>query len=362
MDIEQLVKDTFADHEHLAPHQHAVLADVRARTVAHTRHHRPSGRNRYLAVAASVAVVAGAATGAALLAGRDDPAPAAQPAHRTATASAPHPAASRRHAPAAPAIAALTMPYDLGWLPGGKIDYTARRINVGGMNEHSKPSFDGEYMLTAHVAGQSVDIDVQEFPGGLGRPMSKCSAMTATRIAGRPAYQTADASGACGYELYFRDAGARTMYVNVMRSKGQANPAARMRAIGRRVAENVRYPGTANVRPGFGVGYVPKGAHVRAFDVEHTGSPLGGPGETTSYDLGTTAAQDPVATVGTNSVVSKGAPGRAVQGHPTRYVDDHGYRQLAVDGAVGKETVVIASNHLPKAQLYKIADGLVLPH
>ena len=55
-----------------------------------------------------------------------------------------------------------------------------------------------------------------------------------------------------------------------------------------------------------------------------------------------------------------GTVGRTVQGHPTRYSTDRGYTELWVLNTVNGSNLVIGSA-LPLTELYRIADGLVLP-
>ena len=55
-----------------------------------------------------------------------------------------------------------------------------------------------------------------------------------------------------------------------------------------------------------------------------------------------------------------GTAGRTVQGHPTRYRTDRGYTELYVLNAVSGSNLMIGST-LPLTELYRIADGLVLP-
>jgi hypothetical protein len=49
-----------------------------------------------------------------------------------------------------------------------------------------------------------------------------------------------------------------------------------------------------------------------------------------------------------------------VQGHPTRYTDESGYLSLYVLDAVHGQPVRVAGRQ-PLDELYRIADGLVLP-
>lgn len=124
------------------------------------------------------------------------------------------------------------------------------------------------------------------------------------------------------------------------------------------------------VQPQFGLGYVLAGMAVRAFDIENavtgwapTVSRAGGRdgfGPTTSYELGSTVAQEPGIEVGTNMIVRPGQPGRAVQGRQTRHRNEAAYRILYVLRAANGQTVAIAGGK-SFAELHRIGDGLVLP-
>ena len=64
----------------------------------------------------------------------------------------------------------------------------------------------------------------------------------------------------------------------------------RMGDAGRRVAENVAFRGKTTVTPAFGLGNLPDGLRMCAFDVEKNGPS----GPRTSYSLGTCSTQPPV--------------------------------------------------------------------
>jgi hypothetical protein len=246
------------------------------------------------------------------------------------------------------------------------VSYIARRVNVGGLNESSPPLFDGEYMLTDTIAAGAVMIDVQQFPGDLSEVAFKSGPGASVTIDGRDGTESSNSGGPGGYEVYFDDAAGGLMYVNVSPEHGSSVPAAQLVDIGRRVAQNVRFPGSAEVQPSFGIGYVPDGLRVRAFDVE-SGDPdvpyaNGSIGPLTSYDIGISTSLSSAVTISTTSgALQTGTPGRDVQGHATRYSDDNGWRMLYVLDAVHGQDVQV-SGSLSEDELYKIAGGLVLPN
>jgi hypothetical protein len=152
------------------------------------------------------------------------------------------------------------------------------------------------------------------------------------------------------------------MYVNVSAADGSTAPTQRLIDVGRRVAENIRFPGTTTVTPQFGLRTpLPHGMRICAFEVG-AGFDLGTKksAPTTYYDLGTCDTMPPI-TVGTNGLgVQASTPGRPVQGHKTRYLDEKGYRTLVVLDAVDGGPIAVAGS-VPQADLYAIADRLVLP-
>ena len=370
-DVDVLLAKTFAAHEHAVPAERDVLAAV------HDRIRRAKvTRMRTLAIAASVTGAAAAAAGAVTL-GSAGSAPV-----RQALASSAGPTAGRLAS-----IAPLTLPFDLGWLPSGRTDYLARRINVGAVSVTSAPSFDGEYLLTVTAPDSVLVVDVQQVPGELQDVAFKSGPGRAVTIAGRPGIESSNADGPGGYELYFTDSSGGLMYVNVAEHVGAATAADQLTAIGQRVAANVHFPGSVAVSPTFGIGYLPAGLRVRAFDVErgagfgratkykvtvgagavHRGTARTADGGSaagilTSYELGTTRDLESDAFLYTEQGAQPGGtPGRPVQGHATSYRDDAGYLTLRVLDAVHGNAVAIASARLPLAELYAIADGLQLP-
>ena len=346
MDIENLIKDTFTDHEHHAPDSDQVLAATRQRLERRRARVSPP-----LAAGAGVVLLA-LAVGAVVELNR--------PAHdnqvATGTSQAGGPAVVE-----APAKAAteLTMPYSLGWLPPGKADYLARRINIGGSAANpDKPVYGGEYMLTVTSGRQVLLVDVQEmrmmpigqaaFKSGPGQPVT---------IGGRAGVESSHSGGPGGYEVYLTHPDGGSLYVNVAAQPGSTASAQQLIDAGRRVAENVTFPGKTTVTPAFGLGKLPDGLRMCAFDVEK-----GGPGGSrTGYSVGTCSTLPPLQVhIGDSSQV-RGTPGEPVQGHATRYVDENGYHTLWILKAVNGEPVAVAGRSA-QAELYAIADHLVLPH
>ncbi|MGW3966630.1 hypothetical protein ACWED2_42910 [Amycolatopsis sp. NPDC005003] len=349
MDIENLIKDTFTAHEPDAPDSDQVLAATRQRL-----DRRRAVVSPPLAAGAGVVLLALAAVGVVAL---------NRPAHddQVATGSSPSSGPAAVAAPVKPAIAELTMPYSLGWLPPGKADYLVHRINIGGSAANpDKPVYGGEYMLNVTSGRQVLLVDVQEmrmmrvehatFKSGPGRPVT---------IGGRAGVESSHSGGPGGYEVYLTHPDGGALYVNVAAQPGSTASEQQLIDAGRRVAENVTFPGTTTVTPAFGLGKLPDGLRMCAFDVEK-GGPSGPTVLRTGYSVGTCSALPPVQVHTGETVQVSGTAGRPVQGRETRYVDENGYRTVWILKAVHDAPIAVAGQST-QAELYAIADHLVLP-
>ncbi|OLF16790.1 hypothetical protein [Actinophytocola xanthii] len=336
MDIEKLIAETFRAHEHEAPDGDAVLAAARERV-----DRRRFVRSRPLLVAAAAAVLTVVAV---VVVGADRSVRQAdQTAARGSEAAAPQ------------VVQDLKMPFSLGWLPQGSAAYSLERMAaVPAPEDPSLPLFGGEYQLTVTTGGQKLYVGVQElkmsppegavFKSGPGR---------AVTVAGRRGVESANPGGEHGYELYLAHPDRGSLYVHV---SGNVAPA-RLVEVGRRIAENVRFPGSATVTPTFGLHDLPPDRRICGFGVQppsdHVPKPI------TEYNLGTcTDARDIV--VQTRFEQPLGTAGRLVLGRATREVSVDGYHTLWVLDAVDDTSIAIAG-HVPMTELYDIADRLVLP-
>jgi hypothetical protein len=346
MNIETLIRDTFVSREHLAP-EADVTHDALAQQLSAGRPSRP---RMLVAVAATVAVVVGLSVALALN-GRS---PRSAPVN--------HPQA---------VVESFTMPFDLGGLPPGTIHYTERGFFRYGISS---------YQLTVETAGATFQVNVFDDASSdaqsanelaQGRLKLGCSQGSRdhdwddqpTTVHGRPGVETLDASGPCGYQTMFLLAHNGSATVQIHYSPGSHGPAATLIRIGRSLARHLSTPGTTRVTPTFGVGYLPAGLLVSDETVQVTqrmgkATPTG---MQTIYDLGRPGSHDTVVNISGPGVEVHGVPGRRVQGHPTRITDNHGFIQMSLLGALPNGAVVVSAT-LPLATLYRIAQGLVLPH
>ncbi|MCP2243971.1 hypothetical protein [Lentzea aerocolonigenes] len=348
MNIENLIKDTFVAREHDAPDSDAVLAAARRRIDS-----RRSGLSRPFAVAAGATVLTLGAVTAVVLnrAGPAEHAQIAAPANGSQSSQAP--------TTTAPAAAGLKMPYSLGWLPPGSVAYRVHRVNVGfSADKPDVPLYGGEYMLTVTANNQVLEVDVQQMRMvSADRATFKSGPGQSVTINGQPGVESSVSTGPGGYELYVAHPDGGSMYVNVNAAPGSTAPAQQLVEAGRRIAENVQFPGTTTVTPRYGLRELPNGLRICAFDVEQGPSD---PKMMTSYRLGTCTVQPTIfVNSGVGANVPTGAPGQPVQGHETRYVDENGYHQLWVLDAVDGVPIIIAGR-VPQAELYDIANRLVL--
>ncbi|MEU7481963.1 hypothetical protein AB0A63_38740 [Lentzea sp. NPDC042327] len=350
MNIENLIKDTFTAREADAPDSDAVLAAARRRIDS-----RRSALGRPLVVAAGATVLTLGAVTAVVL-NRPDPAVQSQPMATAGGAETPAPTSQA-------AAAGLRMPYSLGWLPPGTVAHRVHRINVGfSAEDPATPLYGGEYMLTVTAGDQVLEIGVQQFRMvSLDEAMFKSGPGQAVTVEGQRGVESSVSTGPGGYELYVAHPDGGSMYVHVAAAHGSTAPAQQLADTGRRIAENIQFPGATTVTPAYGLRDLPDGMRICAFNVQQglDRSPAM-PETTTGYSLGTCTVQP---TVHVNSAVvgePAGTPGQFVQGHATRYTDEDGYRRLWVLDAIGGAPVVVAGG-VPQADLYDIANRLVLP-
>lgn len=347
MDIERLITETLIAHEPVAPDSNAVFAAVRRRI-----DRRRVALSRPVAAAAGVAaLMVATATVMAL----NPPGPTANDNVQAATS------VTAATAPATPPIADLLMPYSLDWLPPGSVDYVARRTTAGATSNEpdATPLYGGEYMLNVTADGHVLKVGVQQMTATVDQAAFKTGPGNPVTINGQRGIESANSDTPGGYALYVAHPDGGSMFVHVTAEPAGTVPTRQLIDIGRRIAQNIRFPGTTTVTPTFGLRDLPNGMRVCTFSVA-----LGRRGElTTHYSLGTCTTVLPRVSVstGTTRDPSTGTPGRPVQGHATRNADDNGYRTLWVLDAVNGDVITLTGG-VPLTELYEIANRLVLPH
>jgi hypothetical protein len=348
-DVEKLIADTFAAHEHVVPDGDVVLAAARARI-----DRRRAVLGRPFAVAAGVvALTLVAVTVVGVTVGGVPRPDSAGTAHDAASGDVRVTAS-----PPEPTVADLPMPFSLGWLPPGRVDHVARRINTGAAADAlDKPLYGGEYMLTVTTGDDVLLVDVQQFRmTEVDEAAFKSGQGSAVTVDGRPGVESPSPDS--GYELYVAHPEGGSMYVHVSNRPGGPVPVPRLADIGRRIAQHLRFPGTATVSPAFGLRDLPGDLRMCAFEVDGASSSRAG---STSYSLGTCTTTVPPVVVSTAAADEPtGVTGEPVQGRATRHAEENGHRRLWVLDAVAGTPVRIAGR-VPLTALYDVAHRLVLP-
>jgi hypothetical protein len=352
VNTEQILRQTFSAHEHLSPDAESALDGIKHRV--RTRH-----RSR-IAIAGAVAAVVAVAVGASLLAGTErqaghGPTRSAPPARQPHIA-APHPVAAPDHV----TIAA-------GWLPAGEV----AQVELDNSFGHQLRGYtvtsgqDSVYVLIGIAPGSVLPTDYKR-----GTPHD-------LTISARPAREW---SVDDWYYLAFVAPGGRIATVDIEGGKNQGKggdgSAAALAAIGRNVAAHLDLNRHDPIRTGFALSYLPAGLVVQA---------VSGKGQNDAgYTLAPATArwQDQMPTYATVTKVSqawrnlarqrphvdKPAPpttaGRPVQGHRTYVVTGGDTPVLWIDEIQPGVSIEISGGPgvASLAEVYRIADGLILPH
>lgn len=343
MDLETLIKDTFAAHEHVAPDADEVLAATRGRI-----HRERTVLTRPLAVAAGVVLLALAAVTVVTLNRPDQRTPAT--GQTTGTGQTDH---------TAQAIEDVVMPFSLGWLPPGSVDYVARRINAGTTDNPNESVYGGEYLLDVKTGGQVLLVDVVETSTtAVGEATFKSGPGQDVTIGGRTGVESSHSGGPAGYELYLTRPGGGAVYVNVAPEPGSTASAQQLTSTGRRIAGNLHFPGNSRITPAFGLRDLPDGLRRCTFGISKGDPGAAHPG--TSYTLGTCTTTPSIEVATDAPAQVRGTPGETVQGHATRYFEERGLRELWILDAVHGAPIVVRGG-VARADLYAVANHVVLP-
>jgi len=344
MNLEKLITDTFTAHEPDAPDSERVLAAARRRIDRRRTVSRP------LAVAAGVvALTVAGVTVIGLNRADDAPGDVAAPASE-------------------PAVEKLRMPFTLGWLPPGEVNYSTQRITTGASpQDPDTPVYGGDYMLSVKSGDQVLNISVTErstlsvdeavdvFSPDPGRQITigEKRAVESTVFGVPEGYEST--------ELYVERPAGGTVYVHVAARWDSTATQEELSGIARRIAGNLQFPGTTMLTPEYGFRDLPDGIEMCAFSVDPPSDLR--KNLSTSYVLGDCDVNKAIL-VSTPDVVGKleGTPGEPVQGRET-LVEDHGggYFVLTVLDAVGDRPVHVRGE-LPLDRLYDLAGRLALPN
>jgi hypothetical protein len=325
---DQLLRNTFAEHEHLAPDAELAFDGIRRRI-------RTRRRSR-LAVAGAIATVAAIGAGSAVIANTGG--------HRDKPENPPAP----RSVSAAPTEVTFTP----GWLPAGAVETSTA-------NEYGQQF----RYYDAGIGGTTVRLTIILGHG----PMQLKGGVHDFFLGGHPAREVGDGGA---YLLDVTEPGGQLVQVQLIAIR-KSGDAAALAAAGRRVASEIRFGRHDAIKHRYSLSYIPAALAIRSmsWNGTHPGTSytLAGPGESAGGSAKILIQEERVPWTTYKQGANYGAgmshrPGRAVQGHPT-YVSSVGNStQLWIDGALPDASIALDSEGYGLADLYKIADGLILPH
>jgi hypothetical protein len=354
MNTEQLLRDTFAAHESESPDADAAWrrldAQLNGPPASGTA---PRRRRAALVGMGAAASVVGVVTAGILVAGPHRP--TADPGGER-TAAGPSATAggwARISGSARPSVLAVRdyLTVGPGWLPPGQA------VQIWGSRG---PEQSREYQIGPTSTGTDLALAVQT--GRLDTFYKRGGTKRDLSIAGRPAREW---SGPDFYHLEVQRPAGQVLWVDL---KSPSESQAQLRAYGRHVGRSMRYDRHDTLRPEFRFSYLPAGSSVYAVSVDNLGA--------TTYELRTARTHSiDQATVESNEIGKwPTRAGRRVQGHPTRVVDASPAGSssapkpqpkpiLIVEDATHGHDIVLTGGWgaTTLAQLYRIADGLVLP-
>jgi hypothetical protein len=348
MNDTEILRRTFAAHEHMAPDAELALDGI--------QHGVRTRRRSRAAVAGAVVTVAAVVVGASFLSSAAKH-PAQAPAGK---APGPAPARARTAAPAPDFVTIAA-----GWLPSGAVQQTLLSNSFGqqvrGYNVTSGAT--SVYVLVGIEPRTASPIDHKR---GTPREFS---------VNGRQATEWSvddwyDAT------IVLSDGQEATVEIagGANQGKGGDGSAAALAAIGRRVAAHLELQRHDSINPSFALSYVPRGLVVRAVSrdaqngTSYTVAGAGAHWSETMPNYATVSESRESTQPQRGSGTKKGDPlagsthGRAVQGHRTLVSASGEVPTLWVTGV--RPGVSIVLNGGPGvtslAELYRIADGLIL--
>ena len=350
MNADELLREMFAEHEHLAPNADETLRQVHDRIERRFSLNRLGSRPRpFVAMATGIGVAAtivGIVAASMIIKADEKPAGPTQLATQS-TEPAPSRATSTSVNPG-PATAAPVeyLTVAAGYLPPGKATQVVGENGSFGELRN--------YVVTGGGTSTKVDLTSAPSVAALQGTTTFTGPGLSLKVAGHAARQWSK----MGLSRIIVTRSNRVTAVDVTRT---AMPAAAIATLARTIAGGLRYDRHDALKPEFRLGYVPAGTVIAWLAVDDQ--------RATSWLLGRTAA-DGSAPPGANTnvystdapPVLRGAAGRNVQGHVTRTGTKDGVPVLEIVGAVGPHTIVISGGPgaMNLSGLYKIGDGLVL--
>ena len=338
MNSTQILSETFASHEHLAPDADLALDGI--------QHRVSTLRQSRIAVAGVVTTVAAMAVGGAVLAGA---------ARHTAHDPAAHqPMAATTQVAPAPDYVTIAA----GWLPPGKVLQTGLS-NGFGRQTHG-------YDVTA-TGGTSTHVLVSTEPGTALPTTYKLGTPHDLTVGGLPAREW---SVDDWYYLAILQLDGQVVAVEIRggpnQGKGLDGSAAALTAVGQKVGANLDLNRHDSINPSFGLSDLPAGVEVRAASRDHQSgtaytiaSPSAQPSETSDYARVSEFGGSWASRHGSTDPALSGRP---VQGHPTYVIAGRAFPGLWIDNVHPGVSISIVGGPgvTTIADVYKIADGLIL--
>lgn len=325
MHSDQILAQTFADHESLSPDPEATLDGVRRQL--HARRRRAVTRS--LTVAAAAATVAAVAIGASALGGGQPAAPT-----RSGQPAGPgRPAGTPANPPAAASAGELGfLTFGPGWLPAGARQILASHSSRDGSGDGQRLGYETRAAVPGRVAQIGLTLGVGEQPDNT--PDSSYGAPRATSVSGRPGTEW---SGAAGYYVAFTLPSGQPVTVDVNIPRGTASATTALRTVGRHVATALRFDQHTALPTSFTLGYLPAGYVIRGVSVQRgtsyvLGRPGSGNGDTPYITVGEVqGGREQIFPQGGGKIRPTPTAGRPVNGRPTWLVTSRDYPGLYVE-------------------------------
>jgi hypothetical protein len=345
MNADQILTQTFADHESLMPDPEATLDGV---------HHQLRVRRKRL-VTGSLTVGAAAATVSAIVLGTSMLGGGTRTRAVTPAGPGSASAASTASRPETGTFGYLT--FGPGWLPVGTHQMLAAHATEGAAHDAQRLV----YQARGAIPGQpttriALSLGVGERPEA--RPDSLYGTARSTTVGSRPGTEWA---GRNGYFVSFTTPAGQPVTVGITGNRGEPDATAPLRTLGRAVAGSLRFDQRTPLPTSFTLDFVPTGFVISGVSIQ----------QGTSYTLRPAGgAEQPYITVGETAGgyaenLAKGAqsgvtPGNAVNGHRTFVVTSRAYPVLFVENYRPGWSLLVSGSQIrgDLSVLYRIASAV----
>jgi hypothetical protein len=348
MNIDQLLSQTFAAHEHLSPDPEATLDGVHR--AIHTRRRAVT---RSVTVAAAAATVAAVAVGASVVGAHRS----AVPGRSVAPAGAGTDRAGGNPAPAVSAGRYGFLTLGPGWLPVGATQTLASHSARDGQ-DGQRLVYEARDAIPGHGSARiELTLDVGEQPD---HGSTLFGSPSHTTVGGRPGTEW---RGGSGYFVTFPAPSGHRATVSVTVDR-DAPAADALRTLGRAIATSLRSDQRTPLRTTFTLGSLPPGYEIRGVSLERgttyqLGRPGSGNGDLPYITVGEVqGGREQILSHPGGKTVAPSTPGRPVNGHPTWVVTSHDYPGVFVEHYRPGWSLTVFGTAIDVSTLYRIADGV----